>query len=332
MTEHDHTQLTVTVLGASGGVGGAITRELATRGHTVTAVNRGGDADVPDGVTRRAGDLRTPEGATEAIGAADVVVMAAQPPYPQWVSHWPDLIDNVLAGAEQAGARLVFVDNLYMYAPADGPITEQSPEHATDRKGALRRQLGRTLLQAHADGRVRVSIGRFSDYYGPRGTNSGLYMTGISAGLRGKTMRGLIDLNQPHTFSYLPDAARAFATLVEQPRADGQAWILPAAPAITQRELLGLVNAQLPRAVRLGTVTPAMLWVAGLFNPLIRETRSVVVQYDRPWVTDSSHFTAVLGPFEVTPHDEAIAATVAWFSTGACPPAPVSGPQPARTA
>lgn len=310
------TPLTVTVLGASGGIGGAITRELAARGHIVTAVNRGGDADVPDGVARRAGDLSTPSGAAQAIGAAEAVVMAAQPPYPQWVSHWPALIDNVLAGTEQAGARLVFVDNLYMYAPADGPITERSPEHAADAKGALRRQLGRTLLQAHTDGRVRVSIGRFSDYYGPRGTNSGLYMTGISAGLRGRTMRGLIDLDQPHTFSYLPDAARAFATLVEQLRADGQVWILPAAPAITQRELLGLVNTQLPQRVRVGTVSRAMLRVVGLFNPLIRETRSVTVQYDRPWVTDGSHFTDVLGPFEVTPHDEAIAATIAWFSDG----------------
>lgn len=313
MNQERHTPMTVTVLGASGGIGGAITRELAARGHTVVAVNRAGDAEVPDGVERRAGDLSTVHAARQAIGTADVVVLAAQPPYPQWVSRWPALVDNVLVGAEAAAARLVFVDNLYMYAPAAGPISERSPEHATDAKGALRHRLGRALLAAHTDGRVRVSIGRFSDYYGPRGTNSGLYMMGIAAGLRGRTMRGLIDLDQPHTFSYLPDAARAFAVLVEDRLADGQAWILPAAPPITQRELLALINAELPSPVRVGTITPLMLRLAGLFNPLIRESRSVAVQYDRPWVTDASRFDAAFGPLDVTAHTTAVATTVAWF-------------------
>lgn len=303
----------VTVLGASGGIGNAITRQLAARGHAVTAVNRRGDADVPDGVVRRAGDLATAEGAHHAVGRAHVVVMAAQPPYPQWVSQFPHLVAHVLAATEAADARLVFVDNLYMYAPATGAITEQSPEHAADPKGALRRQLGHTLLRAHARGRVPVAIGRFSDYYGPGGTNSALYVTGIAAGLRGRTMRGLVDLDQPHTFHHLADVARAFATLVEDHRADGHPWILPAAPPITQRELFELINANLPERVRVGRITPLMLHLAGLFNPLIREMRSVVVQFDRPWVVDASRFVSTFGRFDATSHDDAVAATLAWF-------------------
>lgn len=304
---------TVTVLGASGGIGNAITRELAARGHAVTAVNRSGDADVPAGVIRRAGDLATVEGARRAIGQADVVVMAAQPPYPQWVSQFPALVDHVIAATGAAQARLVFVDNLYMYAPADGVITERSHEHATDAKGRLRREMGHALLRAHARGRLPVSVGRFSDYYGPGGTNSILSIMGIAAGMRGRTMRGLVDLDQPHTFHYLPDAARGFATLVEDSRGDGRVWILPAAPATTQRDLFALINANLPSPVRVGTITPAMLWLAGLFNPLIRETRSVVVQFDRPWVVDGSRFESVFGRFDATPHREAVATTLAWF-------------------
>lgn len=307
------TPITVTVLGASGGIGNAITIELAARGHAVSAVNRGGDATVPDGVTRRAGDLRSPAAAAAAIGAADVIVMAAQPPYPEWLATFPTLVDHVLAGAEAAGARLVFVDNLYMYAPAGAPLTEHSPEHATDPKGMLRRHLGETLLAAHASGRVRVAIGRFSDYYGPGGTNSGLYHLAIAPGLRGRTVRGLVDLDQPHTFHFLPDAARGFATLVEDGRADGQVWLLPAAPPVTQREVLELIVAALPQRVRIGRVTPAMLRIVGLVNPMIRETRSTVPQWDRPWIVDASRFTATFGAVETTPHDVAVPRTVAWF-------------------
>jgi nucleoside-diphosphate-sugar epimerase len=302
-----------TVLGASGGTGRAVTYELFRRGHTVTAVSRSGAADVPDGVARLAADLSLPQDAERACAGADVVVLAAQPPYQDWADHWPPMMRHAIAATAAAGAKLVFVDNLYAYAPATGTVSETSPEHATDRKGALRRELGHVLLAAHERGELRATIGRFSDYYGPGGFHSGLYMVGIAPALRGLAPRGLYDLDQPHTFHYLPDAARGFAELVERPEADGRVWILPAAPPITQRELLGLVNEQIGRRRAVGRVTLGMMRLAGLFDPLLREATSTVVQYDRPWVIDASRFIETFGPIEVTPHDRAVAETVAWF-------------------
>ncbi|MBY5162186.1 NAD-dependent epimerase/dehydratase family protein [Salsipaludibacter albus] len=303
--------LDVTVLGATGGIGRAISRELADRGHRVTGASRSG-GPVGDDVASTTVDLTDRAAAIAACRGADVVVMAAQPPYQDWLEHFPPLLDNVLAAAEEADARLVFVDNLYMYAPAAGPLAEDSPEHATDHKGMLRRRLGETVLAAHESGRVRATIGRFSDYYGPEGTNSGLYMVGIAPGLAGRRPRGLFQLDQPHTFHYLPDAARGFATLVEDDRADGSAWILPAAPATTQRELLQLV-ADETSGKRPGVVPGWALWLAGLFDPMLRESRSVVVQYDRPWVVDASRFDTTFGSIDMTPHRVAVAETVAAF-------------------
>ena len=43
-------QSTQVVLGASGGIGSAVTRLLAEQGKPVRAVNRSGQMDVPDGV------------------------------------------------------------------------------------------------------------------------------------------------------------------------------------------------------------------------------------------------------------------------------------------
>lgn len=307
--------LHVTVLGATGGAGRAVVHELAARGHHVTAAARSVEpTGWPDGVRPLPTDLLDRTAAAAACADADVVVMAAQVPYAAWSTTLPAMVDAAVEAAADAGARLVMVDNLYMYGSPGTPISESTPEAATTTKGRLRRELGERLLAAHRDGRLGVSIGRFSDYYGPAGENSLIYQLGISRALAGKAPQAFVATDQPHTFHYLPDAARGFATLVERPDADGRAWILPAAPPITQGELLGLVCAELGRPAEVSRVSPLLLRVAGLFVAQLREAREVVEQFDRPYTVDATAFETELGPVPTTPHREAVAETVAWFA------------------
>lgn len=305
----------VTVLGATGGIGRAIVHELHDRGHDVTAASRGVTAaDVPAGVTARPTDLTDRASARAACAGADVVVMAANLPYRRWATDLVPLVDAALDAAEAASARLVMVDNLYAYGSPGVPITDASPEAATTRKGALRREIGRGLLAAHRDGRVRVTIGRFADYYGPGPFDSSLVNSlAVRRALRGKAPQAFIAADQPHTFVSLPDAARGFATLVERPDADGRSWILPAAPAITQGDLFGLVAAECGLPARVGRISRGMLWLAGLVDAQLREAREVVAQFDRPYVTRADDFEAAFGPIQTTPHERAVAETVAWF-------------------
>src|SRR6187397_718830 len=100
------------VLGAAGGTGSAVVRELVTRGIRVRAVTRSGPADVPEGVEQVAADIATP----------------------------------------------------------DGPMTEQTPQRAEGPNGRTRIEMAAAILRAHTEGRLRCTIGRSSDYYGPRGT------------------------------------------------------------------------------------------------------------------------------------------------------------------
>jgi nucleoside-diphosphate-sugar epimerase len=306
--------MNVTVLGATGGIGRAIVLELDARGHTVTAAARGvADLDLPDHVRRVPTDLTVRAQARAACADADVVVMAAQVPYPRWATELPPLVDAALDAAEQAGARLVMVDNLYAYGSPGTPISESTPETATSRKGILRRDLGRHLLDAHRQGRVPVTIGRFSDYYGPGGPNSLVHQVMVQPALAGRTARAYIDADQPHTFHYLPDAARGFATLVEHREADGRVWVLPAAPATTQRQLLDLVEGAVGRPLRRGRITRGMLRLLGLFDARLREAVELTDQWDRQYVTDATAFETAFGPIETTPHADAIAATVGAF-------------------
>jgi nucleoside-diphosphate-sugar epimerase len=72
----------------------------------------------------------------------------------------------VLTAAEHASAPLVSREN--GYGPAGGkPMTEDLPLAATTVKGRTRAAMTRELLAAADAGRVRISIGRPSDFSGP---------------------------------------------------------------------------------------------------------------------------------------------------------------------
>ncbi|HSK22913.1 MAG TPA: NAD-dependent epimerase/dehydratase family protein [Egicoccus sp.] len=304
--------MNVTVLGATGGIGRALVDELLHRGHDVTAVSRHvTDADVPAGVRVVAADLTDPAAGRAACAGSDAVVMAASLPYADWHQHLLPMVDAALTAATAADARLVMVDNLYTYGAPATAITDATPQDGSSRKAAIRRAVADRLLTAHRRGETRVAIGRFSDYYGPYGANSLVGMLMVDRVLAGKAPQAFIDADQPHTFAYLPDAARAFATLVEHPEGDGRSWILPAAEPVTQREIARLVCEAAGAPQRLGRVTPTMLWLAGLVNAQLREAREQVPQFDRPYVAVGDEFTAAFGPHEVTPHERAIPETVA---------------------
>jgi nucleoside-diphosphate-sugar epimerase len=299
------------VLGASGGIGNALVHELVRRGRQVRAVNRGGDARVPAGVERMAADVERSEEARRACAGASVVHHAAQPPYGQWPERFPPMNDAVLAAAEAARAKLVFADNLYLYGPTDGPMREDTPQQPTGPKGRTRRALAAQLLAAHAQGRVRVTMGRISDYYGPGNGYSVIGALALEPAMRGKPMRWMGDLDRPHTLHYLEDAARGLAILGERDEADGRAWHVPAAPPITGRGFMELVNRGLDAPVKAGVMGPTLLRLGALFNAQARESRETLYQWTSPFVADTSAFEETFGSMVTTPHAIAIGATLA---------------------
>ena len=58
---------------------------------------------------------------------------------------------------------------------------------------------------------------------------------------------------------------------------------------------------------------PALLAVAGIFSPMLRELRETAYQFRRPFVIDSSKFEVAFGRLEPTPRREAVGRTVEWF-------------------
>lgn len=298
------------VLGASGGLGRALVAELVREGRPTQAVSRQ-QADGLGAAEHIATDVSTPEGARRACAGAAVVFHAAQPPYHRWPEEFPSMTANIIAAASEAGAKLVMVDNLYMYGPTQGPLVETLPRAATGRKGVLRAQMERQLLDAHESGALRVAIGRLSDYYGPHGPNSTVAALVLEPAVQGKAMRWPGSTAAPKTLHFLADAARGLIVLADHDAADGQVWHLPAAPPTSGAHFMELVNQCLPSAVKAGSIGTSMMRIGGLFSKAAKESVECMYQWTAPFVVDSSAFESAFGPLRVTPHAEAIATTVA---------------------
>jgi nucleoside-diphosphate-sugar epimerase len=279
----------------------------------VRAVSRHGEA--PEGAEGAAADAADAAEAAAAARGAGVVYHCVNPGYTRWPELLPTVSRSILRAAESSGAKLVFADNLYAYGPVEGPLREDLPTAAAGPKGRTRVEVAAEMLTAHQDGRARVTIGRASDYYGPGGANSASGEPVFGRVLAGKRPQWTGKLDVPHTFHYLPDIARALVTLAEHPEADGEVWHLPAAEPLTAQEFFDLVfqAAGRPTPAKAQIAGPALLAVAGIFSPTLRELRETAYQFMRPFVIDSSKFERAFGRLEPTPHREAVERTVESF-------------------
>ena len=303
---------TCVVLGAGGGIGSAVVSELAGRGLAVRAVTRDGRLPVHDGVEPFAADLTRPEEAACACEGAAVVYHCAQPRYTRWAEEFAALNAIIVAAVTEVGAKLVVADNLYMYGPIDGPISEATPQEPQSKKGRLRKQLAASLLDAAENHGLQVAIGRASDYFGPRGGHSvaGMLVTGA---LAGKTVRWPASADLPHTFSYLPDVARGLAVLGERDEANGTAWVLPAGPPITARAFVDLIGQACGRRVKFSVTPKLAMRAVGLVIPEAREVPDIWYQFAAPFVVDGSAFDRAFGHLEITPLAQAVTETVGWY-------------------
>ncbi|WP_031074938.1 NAD-dependent epimerase/dehydratase family protein [Streptomyces sp. NRRL S-118] len=296
-----------------GPAGAATARLLAGQGHSVRVITTSGRGPEP-GIEHIALDAADSARLIDAARGAAAIHGCAAPPYHRWVSAWPPLAASLCAAAEATGAVLVLLGNLYGYGPVDGPLTEELPLAATGPKGRVRAAVWERARTLHEQGRIRAVEVRASDFFGPGVTDGGHLAARVMPRLlRGKPVSMLGDPDTPHSWTYLPDVARALAEVAAEERAWGRAWHVPTEPALSARQMVDRLAARAgtgPVAVR--ALPPAVLGVASLFSPLIRELKEVRYQFERPFVVDSSAYATALA-VRATPVDEQIAATVDWW-------------------
>ena len=235
-------------------------------------------------------------------------------PYTDWPKRFPPLQRGVLTAAERNGALLVSLENVYGYGPTGGePMTEDLPLAATTVKGRTRAAMTEELLAAADAGRVRIAIGRASDFFGAGATESSLGERVFGNAVAGKRADFIGNPDLPHTYSYVPDIAAGLATLGTDERAVGVVWHLPGPETVTTRALLELVAGDVGHPVGVRSLPKLAVRALGLFNPTIRELVELSYEFEQPFVL-TTKYQSTFGT-EPTPLATTVAATVAWYRT-----------------
>ena len=298
-----------------GSVGRAIAARLMAEGREVIVVQRRAPPDLPKGATFAPADALDRDAVIKAVRDAGQFVVAIGFAYSGviWREAWPKAMGNFVAACKATGARMVLIDNLYMYGPQTKPLVETMPLTDTGWKPAARSAATRVWMAAAAAGEARVAALRAPDFYGPGVGLSFLGDTSIWKLAQGEPAVFVGSPDVLHDYAYVPDIARATTTLLDAPdSAFGQAWHMPCAPTRTTRDILQIAADALGVKLRISAMPAWMLGPSAMFSPFLRELKEMRFQWDRPYQVDASRFKAAFWS-DVTPFETGVPETAFAF-------------------
>ncbi|MBL8098352.1 MAG: NAD(P)H-binding protein [Anaerolineales bacterium] len=305
------------VILGTGAIGRAVAEELIKRGESVCMVNRSGKmVEAPTGVEIKAADLYDQAQVKEVTRGAKVVYQSSQPDYATWQEKFPPLQKSIIDGLTGSDAKLVLVENLYMYGETHGkPMTEDMPHNAHTKKGKVRSEISKAAFEAHRAGKVKVTSARGADFFGEWGLPSSMGERAFYPLLKNKPAQLVGRIDIPHTHTYIKDFGKALVILGERDEADGQAWHVPNdLPNMTQSEMIRMFAEEAGVEPKMSGMGRMMMWIGGFFIPEAKESLEMMYEFEQPFIVDSSNFEKMFG-MKATPMREAIKATVAWYKS-----------------
>jgi nucleoside-diphosphate-sugar epimerase len=306
------------VLGATGGIGGEVARQLRDEGWQVRALRRGLEQEaVRDGITWMRGDALNRDDVTRAARGVAVIVHAVNPPgYRKWSELVLPMIDNTIAAAIAERATIVLPGTVYNFGPdAFAALTETSPQNPVTRKGSIRVELERRLRVA-SDRGARVIIVRAGDFFGPKVGNSWFSQSLVKPG---RPVHAIDLPGEPgigHQWSYLPDVAQTMLELLARRQS------LEPFAAFHMNGHWDADGTQMAAAIervvtKHGGVPPKRRafpwWLVRIASPFVTTLRELVEMrylWRRPVRMSNERLKAVLGEEPHTPLDAAVEATL----------------------
>lgn len=299
------------VLG-TGPLGLAVVEELLNQGKKVVAVNRSGRCPLPLKAQLKKCDITDSEKTKDLLKDALVLYNCIGLPYEEWESTLPKMMDNIIAAAEENNIKIVYADNLYAYGPQNEPLHENMSYHPIGIKTKVRAEIANKLMMASKEGRVRATIGRGSDFYGPGVRNAMLGERVFQHLLDEKKVELLGNPDMLHSHIYIKDFARGLVILGDEEKADGEVWHIPHQAPTSTRQLVEEIATSLGKKPKYLIANKLIVSIMGLFNPVMRDFKELLYQNTNDFTVNSNKFTSNF-TFKPTLHKQAIKETSEWY-------------------
>ncbi|MDO9414764.1 NAD-dependent epimerase/dehydratase family protein [Pararhizobium sp.] len=316
MTSALQTKPIALVLGATGGIGGAVARTLVARGWTVRALNRTAGANRDPSFTWIRGDAMERGDVLAAAQGARLIVHAVNPPgYRNWDELVLPMLDNTIAASLATGATVLLPGTVYNFGPDSFPLlTEDAPQNPKSEKGKIRVDMERRLHSACAEKGLRAIVVRAGDFFGPQAANNWFSQGMVTPQ---KPVTGVMypgSQGVGHQWAYLPDVAETMVRLVER------GTRLPAFAVYHMQGFwdatgTGMIEAIGRAAGRTKLIVRHFPWwvipFASPFSVFMRELKEMRYLWQQPLRMPNDRLVAELGFEPHTPIDEAVTATLA---------------------
>lgn len=282
-----------TILGAGGGAGTEITRELSNYTKEIRVVSRN-PKKVNETDQLIKADLTDSKQLDEAVKGSDIVYVTIAFEYKLkvWKEQWPLFMKNLINSCSGHNSKIVFVDNVYMYDPRYlSNMTEETPMNPVSEKGKVREKVAEMLMDAVEKNKVEAIIARAPDFYGPGVLGSMLYQTVYLKLIKDKNPQWLGKLDVIHSFIYSKDIGKAVALLGNTPDAYNQVWHLPTTDQkLTNQQWIELMMKAMNKQKIIQAMPDWMISALGIFVPILKELNDVGYQFRQDYFFNSSKF------------------------------------------
>jgi nucleoside-diphosphate-sugar epimerase len=295
-----------TILGAGGPVGKSLATALTNLNKQVRLVSRQ-PLVTNNGQYWLKADLSVEQDVIDALEGTEVAYLTIGLPYSTkiWREYWPRVMKNVTTACLHHGVRLVFFDNIYAVSPNHlNPITESSPLQPCSKKGEIRAEVIRILMEAVEKKGLMGLIARSADFLTLEENKGIIRPLLYDRMLKHQRAQWICNAHVIHNFSYLPDLGKGTALLGTTPDVMQQVWNLPTDPTpMTGVDWIRMMAEEMPTSEKYTTISAGMIKFLGVFIPSMRELVEMLYQYDRDYFFDSSKFNRYFNYIPASPRE-----------------------------
>jgi nucleoside-diphosphate-sugar epimerase len=299
-----------TILGSTGTIGNILAKSLTEYTNEIRLVSRN-PKKINEGDKLVSADLLNADETMKAIEGSDVVYLTAGLQYDikTWRTQWPQLMKNVINACKKNKSKFVFFDNVYTYGKVDGRMTEESPIKPDSKKGEVRAELHKMIMNEIKQGDLKAIIARAADFYGPNTPLAFVNILVFENFKKGKKAQWFLDVNKKHSLTYTPDAGNATAILGNTESAYNQVWHLPTNKnVLTGKQFIELAAKAVNVKPEYAVLKKWMLNMVGLFNKIVKESNEMLYQSEFDYLFDSSKFEKAFN-YQPVSYEKGIIAT-----------------------